>query len=304
MAETLEHKISYPPESRLLLAVSGGVDSMSLLDTLVRRGGYEITVAHIDHGIRKDSLKDAGLVRRVAKEYGLSFLTHSLELGENASETFARSKRYEILRSMRDSASASVIVTAHHLDDRIETMLMNIQRGAGWFGRAPLRETYEIRRPFLNIPKEEIVAYAKNHDLDWREDSTNAQTDTPRNHIRKKLDGSPGKREELYKQLKKNDAYRDRRMSELAILQEKIVAQTGSIFMVNRSKLLGLSGETARDLLFYVFQFGLGYSPQRKQIVKLEHFAKTAFAGKELSFDKNITIMSEATTIRLQRLGS
>lgn len=304
MPEAFERKINYPAEAHLLLAVSGGVDSMTLMDILAREGKYEITVAHIDHGIRKDSSEDAELVERVADGHGLSFMTHSLELGEGASETFARSKRYEILRNMRDAAGASVIVTAHHLDDRVETMLMNIQRGAGWFGRAPLRETDEIKRPLLGVSKEEIVAYARSHDLEWREDSTNAVTDTPRNHIRTQLNENSDKKEELYRQLRDYDAYKDKQMNEIEILQEKIVAQSDSIFMVNRSKLLDLDGETARDLLFYVLQLGLDYSPEKKQIIRLEHFTKTAFAGKELSFDKDIAISSEATSIRIQRLGS
>src|SRR5690349_2987705 len=101
--------------NRLLVAVSGGVDSVVLLDMLVKRGGYELLIAHFDHGIREESGEDARFVEGLARYYSLPFFTKREELGEKASESIARERRYAFLRELVKEHRAT-IVTAHHAD--------------------------------------------------------------------------------------------------------------------------------------------------------------------------------------------
>ena len=168
---------------RYLVAVSGGVDSVVLLDKLVKEGAHELVVAHFDHGIREDSAADARFVGELAKRYGLSFVTKREELGKDASEDLARSRRYAFLRD--EAAKRNLrLVTAHHSDDVIETIAINIQRGTGWRGLAVLAAS-DITRPQLATTKDEVYDYALKHRLEWVEDSTNASDTYLRNRIRR-----------------------------------------------------------------------------------------------------------------------
>lgn len=171
---------------KYVVAVSGGVDSVVLLDMLVSKKlpiTYQLIVAHFDHGIRVDSGQDAIFVSELAKKYGLPFETKREELGPKASENTARISRYNFLRSVAKKHNAQ-LVTAHQADDVIETIAINLSRGTGWRGLAVLDS--DILRPLTDMTKSEIMEYAKQHKLAWREDSTNAGETYLRNRIRQK----------------------------------------------------------------------------------------------------------------------
>lgn len=170
-----------------VVAVSGGVDSMALLHMLVQHPGLKLIVAHLDHGIRDNSHLDRRLVSDVAKSYGLPVVTHRVRLGAEASEAIARQARYEFLHKVREASGARAIVTAHHQDDLLETAVLNMLRGTGRNGLTSLKSGDTVVRPFLSIPKAEIYQHAQQHDLQWREDSTNQDTRYLRNHIRHNL---------------------------------------------------------------------------------------------------------------------
>jgi len=178
---------------KYVLAVSGGVDSVVLLDMFVKNRFLisqslfpdpQIIVAHFDHGIRDDSHKDAEFVESLAKKYGLTFISKREELGKNASEEKARDQRYAFLRSVAKKHDAE-LVTAHHADDVIESVAINLLRGTGWRGLAVLDS--DVIRPLTEMNKSEILAYAKKHKLKWREDYTNETDDYLRNRMRRKL---------------------------------------------------------------------------------------------------------------------
>lgn len=166
---------------KYIVAVSGGVDSMVLLDMMVRTGGHELIVAHFDHGIRSDSHLDMQLAKEAADRHGLQFETRREELGKAASEALARERRYAFLRSLAEKHSAT-IVTAHHLDDLVETVVINVTRGTGWRGLAALNS--EVVRPLLDVEKSELIAYARRHGIRWREDPTNTSPVYLRNRVR------------------------------------------------------------------------------------------------------------------------
>ncbi|MGB4759620.1 MAG: tRNA lysidine(34) synthetase TilS [Candidatus Saccharimonadales bacterium] len=172
-----------------VVAVSGGVDSMVLLHILHSQYGgeqdmYQFVVAHYDHGIRPDSMVDASLVENTARSLGLAYEGGQGYLGENASEALAREKRYDFLRGVQQRVHANAIITAHQQDDVLETAIMNLLRGTGRKGLTSLASTGMLVRPLLDITKQDILVYAKSHNVAWREDNTNQDTAYTRNRIR------------------------------------------------------------------------------------------------------------------------
>lgn len=172
-----------------MVAVSGGVDSMVLLNLLHEQyagssADYQFFVAHYDHGIRADSAVDAALVENTAKTLGLPFFSEQGDLGERASEALARTKRYDFLRRVQTQVNAKAILTAHHQDDVLETAILNLIRGTGRKGLTSLSSGEELIRPLLHVPKQDVLVYAKSRGIAWREDSTNQDMSYLRNKIR------------------------------------------------------------------------------------------------------------------------
>ncbi len=167
-----------------MVAVSGGVDSAALLHMLHGSEGIDIVVAHFDHGIRPDSGSDRKFVQQLATAYGLPFIYEEGRLGPDASEATARTARYGFLGGVVRKEEARAIITAHHNDDVMETAIINLLRGSGRKGLTALDSTEDIERPLLAVPKSEIIAYAEEHGLQWREDSTNQDTAYLRNYVR------------------------------------------------------------------------------------------------------------------------
>jgi len=170
--------------NRLVIAVSGGVDSVVLLDMLSKIPGVDLIVAHFDHGIRDDSADDAIFVAELAKKYGLPFEVKREELGKKVSEDKARTRRYLFLREVAKKYDAK-LVTAQHADDAIETIAINVSRGTGWRGLAAMDS--DVIRPLINMTKDEIIDYAKRHKLSWRDDSTNLSEAYLRNRLRHQM---------------------------------------------------------------------------------------------------------------------
>lgn len=170
---------------KYLVAVSGGVDSVVLLHRLIEERQHELIVAHFDHGIRDDSAADARFVEALARGYGLPFVGKRAELGAGASEEIARRYRYSFLQHQAAKHEA-MIVTAHHADDIIETIALNLSRGTGWRGLAVLGRE-KIFRPLLGLTKRQIIDYALAHRLEWVEDSTNRETVYFRNQLRRRI---------------------------------------------------------------------------------------------------------------------
>lgn len=168
-----------------VVAVSGGVDSVVLLDMLAKQQKHNLVVAHFDHGIRSDSDADARFAWELAKNYQLPFEVRREELGPNASELTARNKRYEFLREMAQKYNAR-IVTAHHADDVVESIAINLTRGTGWRGLTVMSDE-NIVRPLIGLKKRQIYAYALRYELEFVEDETNHDHSYLRNKIRSAL---------------------------------------------------------------------------------------------------------------------
>ncbi len=177
-----------PGPGAALLAVSGGVDSMVLLDLMARTRAVHrlpLIVAHVDHGIHPASAVPAALVAARAHALGLPLVQVRLGLGVGCGETAARRARYAWLRAERARLGARWIVTAHHADDQSETVLMRALRGsgpAGLAGMAPRRGA--LLRPLLGITRQSLRSYAGARGLEWWEDPANASVTHLRSWLR------------------------------------------------------------------------------------------------------------------------
>lgn len=174
-------------DSRILVAVSGGVDSMVLLHLTVN-GGYNISVAHANFKLRNvESDKDENFVKQACLDLDVPFFTEVLRVDKKHQniQIAARNLRYDWFESLCESHQFEYVLTAHHLNDRIETFFIHLLRGSGIKGLRSIPERNEnILRPILDFSKEEILAYAKENNISWREDATNKETDYLRNKIR------------------------------------------------------------------------------------------------------------------------
>lgn len=170
-----------------MVAVSGGIDSVSLLHMLQNLSDADLVVAHFDHGIRPDSVADREFVESLAAQYGISFIYEEGRLGPRASEAVARAARYGFLNRVKSEYGAHAIITAHHQDDVLETAIINVLRGTGRKGLGALADKPELRRPLLDISKQDILKYAGENDLSWREDSTNTDERYLRNYVRHRI---------------------------------------------------------------------------------------------------------------------
>ncbi len=269
---------------KYIVAVSGGVDSVVLLDRLSkkeegRRKKEEYIVAHVDHGMRPDSQADAAFVAALAVRYGLAYESTQLHLGAEASEAEARARRYEFLESVRVRHGANAIVTAHHQDDVIETMLINLLRGTGWRGLCSLREHDAMRRPLLTTSKAEIIQYALTHQLTWSEDSTNDNPKYLRNYVRQTMVSSmkPDVRAQLLSLYQRQLELSDQIVAETARLLPLVQDETGL-----RRYWLIMAGPTVAMELIAAWQ---GRRFETASLQRLWHFACTARPGKYLVED-------------------
>lgn len=170
-----------------ILAVSGGIDSMVLLERFFRAEPENIVVAHFNHGTRTSADLDEQFVFSRCKELKVPFETMKVMLGEGVSEELARQKRYNFLYHVANKYGGE-IYTAHHLDDLVESIAINLIRGTGWRGLTPFSDN-RIHRPFIEsgFYKTDILRFAAENKVLFREDPTNATDDYLRNRVRSKL---------------------------------------------------------------------------------------------------------------------
>lgn len=181
------------PRDTLIVGVSGGPDSVALLHVLIefsKQSPCRIVVVHVNHGIRgAASDADEKFVRALAKFHGLKCEVKRVKLaGKTHQEELGRKIRREFFETLREKYNAKWILTAHTEDDQIETIVLNFLRGSGPAGLAGMKTTSgPYLKPFLHIPKSEILKYLKQRKLPFQKDATNDDTHYRRNFIRKKI---------------------------------------------------------------------------------------------------------------------
>lgn len=179
-------KAGVNPDDRLLIACSGGVDSVVLVH-LVREMHYEFALAHVNHHTRgAASDGDEAFVRELALVMGVPFYRRDFEhRGEGNFQNEARTFRYRWLQYLSEMHNYRWVCTAHHLDDQRETFLQKILRGAGAQSLQGIRLTLGNRlRPLLGVPKRELLTYARENHISWRTDASNDSIAYERNYVR------------------------------------------------------------------------------------------------------------------------
>ena len=197
--ETIKKHNLIQPGDKILIGVSGGPDSLALLlklFSLKSKLGLTLHIAHLDHGLRKDSGADALFVKRWGQKLNLPVtikqLPYPLVKTKGSLEEFFREERLKFFRQTAKTIKADKVALGHNLDDQAETVLMRLLRGTGLSGLSGISARREIRgvvfiRPFLETPRRQIDKFLKNRGIKPRLDSTNREDIFLRNKIRHQL---------------------------------------------------------------------------------------------------------------------
>ncbi|MGF1986953.1 MAG: tRNA lysidine(34) synthetase TilS [Nostoc sp. ZfuVER08] len=192
---TMRSRHLFERQQRLLVAVSGGQDSLCLIKLLLdlqSKWGWDLGIAHCDHRWRSDSQANANHVENLAKTWGISFYLETAKEPIN-SEAAARDWRYQALSAIAQKHNYQYIVTGHTASDRAETLLYNLVRGTGADGlqaltwQRPLATGIMIVRPLLEITRPQTQQFCQDFQLPVWEDSTNQDVKYARNRIRQEL---------------------------------------------------------------------------------------------------------------------
>lgn len=194
---------SMPKDVPVLVAFSGGADSSALLHLIVndsKMNGYSVHAAHFHHGIRGDEAdRDAEFCRSVAEKYGIPFHIEQADIpalakaNGNSVEAEARERRYAFFDRVMRENGIPILVTAHHAEDQVESILLHVLRGSGISGLCGMKECRALSdglylvRPILNSEKSEILDYCHKNDIEFVIDSTNADTNYARNALRAEI---------------------------------------------------------------------------------------------------------------------
>ena len=268
---------AWPLESwaqfNVLVAVSGGADSVALLralDTIKKERCPDseslLVVAHFNHQLRGvESDEDAEFVKRLAFQLQLKFHEQSADTSDSTkSENALRDQRYEFLVSVARETNCRYIVTAHHRDDQVETVLFRMFRstGVGGLGGIPavrvVDESLTIMRPMLNVSKAEIESALATWNQPWRRDTTNAQSQYTRNFIRNEVLPKIRERfdsvDESVARLSKQAAQQQEFLRDRAIDLMGAVSMDGTGVTIDCEKLDGQSPVLLRELFAELFR--------------------------------------------------
>lgn len=181
-------KLNLDTTNLYVLAVSGGVDSMVLFDLFIKHQ-YKFVVVHFNHQKRKESINDHQLIEALCHRHSIPYHYIKLNIKNGNFQESSRNARYLNLEEIADDYKTKYIVTAHHLDDLAETVLMKLVRGSNLLGYSSMQavtpmDQYIYLKPLLHYSKSEIQSYQKARDLKYLEDHTNLEDTYLRNRIR------------------------------------------------------------------------------------------------------------------------
>ena len=284
----IEEQNLFHTKDKLLIAVSGGIDSVVLCE-LCKQSGYSFTIAHCNFQLRgEESGRDEQFVRDLGKKYNREVLVKRFSTGEYAKQNkisiqvAARELRYtwfnELLTHDPIATGSALtihdyLLTAHHLDDNIETMLMNFFKGTGICGlRGMVPKHGKIVRPLLFAKKEELEAFAKENNLTWVEDSSNESDKYSRNFFRHQVIPLiqkiyPGAENNLAANIQRFGEIEELYAQAIALHKKKLIEQKGNEFHI---PVLKLEKSAPLSTIVYeiVKEFGF-HSSQVNEVVDL-----------------------------------
>ncbi|MCX2681483.1 tRNA lysidine(34) synthetase TilS [Galbibacter sp. EGI 63066] len=288
--EHIEQQFPFLKPSKLMIAVSGGIDSM-VLTHLCHQLGMDVVVLHCDFQLRgQASDEDEQFIKQKAGEMKIPFYSTVFDT-ENYAETHklstqlaARELRYRWFREQKEALNYDYLLTAHHADDNLETFLINLSRGTGLDGLTGIPEINDyVVRPLLPFSREGILQYALNNKIEWREDSSNAETKYLRNKLRhevipklKEINPTLLQNfESTINHLKGSSQLIERRVEKL---RNKLFEKEGETFKISVKKIQKLKPKQA-----YLYELFKPYG-FRKDIEDIENLLE-AQSGKQLFSD-------------------
>ena len=295
------------------LAVSGGIDSMVMLDVfrkIRKEKKLELYVMHYNHKWRKGSNLDARLVEGYCKQHQIRFLYKETKGKVVKDEEIARNQRYLFFTESAKKHNQQTICTAHHKDDQLETVLFRLARGTGPHGLFPIKESFDLSggiilfRPFLGVAKKQIHAYAKKNKVTYIEDKTNNDLSYKRNLIRKKI--IP-----LLKKINKEAVNNILVCSDLVYSQNIALSNYFSLLLKNlstrkiptlldRKQFLRLNGCTQKAFLYWFLTLrGIAGS-----ISKINIIGDAIKNQKNIDLSKKYALMVTSSKISLEQKGN
>jgi tRNA(Ile)-lysidine synthase len=275
----------FTKKDRILVAVSGGVDSVVLCE-LMKRAGYDFVIAHCNFQLRgEDSNQDEAFVKGLGGRYGAEILVEKFDTERYAAENkmniqmAARNLRYEWFKSLLSDSEYNLnyLATAHHANDNIETLLMNFFKGTGISGLKGIHAKESglfknIIRPLLFAKKEELISFAQENNLVWREDVSNESNKYTRNYFRNELIPSIQK---VFPEVEQNLLDNLFRFSNIAVLYNQSVEQFKKKLLEKKGNeihipILKLQQTPAYQTVLFEIIKAYGFTPgQISEAVKL-----------------------------------
>ncbi|HOO18844.1 MAG TPA: tRNA lysidine(34) synthetase TilS [Paludibacteraceae bacterium] len=288
-----QHHLLEKSSRKIIVGVSGGADSVALLHILLNNG-YECICAHCNFKLRgKESERDQKFVHQLSKKLNIPFYTKNFDTIDYAAknkisvEMAARELRYRWFYELLQQLNAQAIAVAHHADDNIETLLMNLIRGTGLKGLTGIPcKNNSIVRPLLSVTRTEIENYLIEKKLKYITDSTNLSIDYQRNKIRHKVipileELNPSIKQTLYKNLEHFKGAYDIYQKAIEKIKQKILTQEDDIYKININALN--EQVSVLNVLYEVLSL-YGFSPDT--ILQIKENINKSVSGKVFYSDK------------------
>ncbi len=288
-------RITIKPKSRLLIAVSGGLDSMALLHgclALSQKLKLTIEVAHVDHGLRESSKRDAEFVETAARKAGIEYhlFRPSEGPGDENVEAWGRRVRYSFFRRVLEERRLEMVLTAHTANDAAETLLMRLVSNKEPVGIERWDPQRRCLRPLISVPRKVLSEYVKEHNISFVEDETNQDLGFLRNRVRHVL--LPLLRSEFDPRIEETLALRAIGLHEdmrfLSSLVSEAVSRADAYPRYGREwlrsvreELSGMPKPLRWRFAEQLFKRGLGYNLGRLRSEKLVEF----LLGRRLAFE-------------------